>query len=360
VVHDTVIVGAGIAGLSLARELRTHGRTSVVLERARGVGGRCATRRIEGQPVDHGLAFLHGRSAQFLAALSGARDGAAIEDWPRVRQGTGVPCQPQSFDPTDTRFAPAVGVSSFAKHLALGLDLRLESHVESLTLAASSGAQPTGIWEVELASGEHLRSKTVALTMPAPSVLALLRNIDPPPPALASLLPVLRLIHVLPCLTVIARYPTGTPIPPWEASYPQETGAIHTILHDSSKRPDTARIMLVIQARPAFSQAHLDTPPDTWARTLLEEAAFLHGEWVGAPDLVQPHRWRNARVAPGSQLASPLVATCDDGAVLGIAGDGLHAEGGVEGAYLSGIALAARLMDGSPLHLDSRKEPSCH
>ena len=31
------------------------------------------------------------------------------------------------------------------------------------------------------------------------------------------------------------------------------------------------------------------------------------------------------------------------GAVLGIAGDGLDASGGVEGAYLSGVALAARL-----------------
>ena len=35
-------------------------------------------------------------------------------------------------------------------------------------------------------------------------------------------------------------------------------------------------------------------------------------------------------------------------AVLGLAGDGLHATGGVEGAYLSGVALAARLTGSAP------------
>jgi predicted NAD/FAD-dependent oxidoreductase len=42
------------------------------------------------------------------------------------------------------------------------------------------------------------------------------------------------------------------------------------------------------------------------------------------------------------------VAHCEGGAALGLAGDGLHATGGVEGAYLSGVALAARLTGSEP------------
>lgn len=38
--HDVVVIGAGIAGLALARELHARGREALVLERARGVGGR--------------------------------------------------------------------------------------------------------------------------------------------------------------------------------------------------------------------------------------------------------------------------------------------------------------------------------
>ena len=344
-VHEVIVVGAGIAGLSLARELRANGRAPLVLERARGVGGRCATRRVDGQPVDHGLAFLHGRSLRFLEESAAALDADTIADWPRVREGNGVPCQPEAFNGVDTRNAPVAGVSSFAKRLARGLDVRLEARVEVVGLAAQTGTHAGLTWEVGLASGERLKAKVLALTMPAPSVIAFLRKMDPPVADLTALVPLLELVRVLPCLTVIARYPAGTPAPPWEASYPRASASIHTILHDSSKRAGAPRLILVIQARPRFSQAQLGSSVESWTRALLEEAAALHGDWVNTPDLVQSHVWRNARVAAGSELSGPLVTRLDGGIVLGIAGDGLHGAGGVEGAYLSGMALAARLLE---------------
>jgi predicted NAD/FAD-dependent oxidoreductase len=348
VVHDTLIVGAGIAGLALARELTARGQTPVVLERANGVGGRCATRRVDGQPVDHGLAFLHGRTPHFLAAVAAARDAAAITHWPRHRDGDGVPCQPQAFDPLDTRVAPAGGVNVLAKHLAQGADVRLGARVEALALEPATPDAVTRVWTVTLAGGDRLQSRSLVLALPAPSTLGLLATIAPQEPAIAPLLPLLRLIHVVPCLAVIARYPQGTPPPAWEASYPADGSAVHAVLHDSTKRPGAPRLTLVIQGRPGFSQKHVDTPEDQWAQALLDEAATLHGGWIRTPDLLQPHRWRYARVAIGTELAAPLVAHCEGGAVLGLAGDGLHAAGGVEGAYLSGVALAARLTGSTP------------
>jgi renalase len=344
-IHDVIVVGAGIAGLSLAREMRSRGLAPVVLERARGVGGRCATRRIDGQPVDHGVAFLHGRTPRFLEALDGVPDVPTILDWPRVRQGTGVPCQPQAFDGSERRVALAGGVSGFAKYLAGGLDVRLETNVEAIVPVAEPGSPVGRCWEVRLASGGALRARALALTMPAPSASTLLRQAEPRLPAFDALLPVLGLVQTLPCLTVIARYPTGTPAPAWEISLPRHGAAIHTILHDSSKRAGDARLILVIQARPGFSRSHLDDPVESWARVLLEEAAPSHGGWIARPELVQPHIWRTARVAVGSELAGPVAVRLDGGAVLGIAGDGFHEAGGVEGACLSGIALAERFFE---------------
>ena len=153
---------------------------------------------------------------------------------------------------------------------------------------------------------------------------------------------------MLPCLTVIARYPAGTPAPRWEASLPGGSAAIQTILHDSSKRPAPARLTLVVQARPGYSRAHLDEPRESWSRALLEEAAALHGDWIARPELAQAHVWSRARVAAGSELAAPVAVRLDGGAMLGLAGDGFHAAGGVEGAYLSGLALAARLVEPDP------------
>ena len=348
VMQDVIVVGAGISGLALARAMRSRGLAPVVLERSRGVGGRCATRRIDGQPVDHGVAFLHGRRPRFLEALDGVPDVSTISDWPRVRSGTGVPCQPQAFDGRERRVALAGGVSGFAKHLARGLDVRLETDVEALVPVAEPGSPVGRRWEVRLASGGTLRARALAFTIPAPSASTLLRQTEPRLPALDALLPVLGLVQTLPCLTVIARYPAGTSVPAWEISLPRDSAAIQTILHDSSKRGGDARLILVLQARPGFSRSHLDDPVESWARALLEEAASLHGEWIARPELVQRHIWRNARVAAESELASPLAVRLDGGAVLGIAGDGFHGAGGVEGAYLSGIALAERFFEMIP------------
>jgi hypothetical protein len=134
-------------------------------------------------------------------------------------------------------------------------------------------------------------------------------------------------------------------VPRWEASLPRDSAAIQTILHDSSKRSGSVRTTLVIQARPGFSQAHLDDPAESWTRALLDDAAALHGDWLARPESVQSHAWRNARVAAGSELAHPVAAAIDGGALLGIAGDGLHDAGGVEGAHLSGIELAERFLE---------------
>jgi len=339
--HDVLIVGAGIAGLTLARELRARGHSPIVLERARGVGGRCATRRIFEQPVDHGLAFLHGRGASFLAELDALADPHKIPGWPRTWDGDGTPCQPVAFDGQSRRLALASGVSRFAKHLAHGSDVRLSHEVTGIRMLPS----PDRVWELSLTSGETLRAPCVALTMPASSVGALLKAMDPVPAEIAAILPLLDLVHLLPCLTVIARYPPGTAAPAWDASFPRASAAIQTILHDSSKRPGPERVVLVIQARPRFSRVHLENLVVSWTHELLEEAAALHGHWVAQPEIVQSHIWRKARVAPGSQLTQPLAVKLDSGAVLGIAGDGLHAAGGVEGAYLSGLALAARFRE---------------
>src|SRR5512139_628711 len=93
-----IVVGAGVCGLACARALAAGGVETLVVERARGVGGRCATRRIGDQPVDFGVAFLHGHDAEFLAELR-AVPGEALEGWPSEIHGTGRPCQPQAFAP---------------------------------------------------------------------------------------------------------------------------------------------------------------------------------------------------------------------------------------------------------------------
>jgi monoamine oxidase len=58
--HDVIVVGAGIAGLAAAQELRKLGRDVIVVEARDRLGGRTSTLDIAGATVDLGGAWLHG------------------------------------------------------------------------------------------------------------------------------------------------------------------------------------------------------------------------------------------------------------------------------------------------------------
>lgn len=338
---DIIILGGGVAGLSLSRALQRRGVASLVLERARGVGGRCATRRVDGHPVDHGLPFLHGRSDTFCAELASLDDVTLIEAWPTVRDGDGSPCRPEAFTDAGHRAAIVEGVNRFPRHLARGLDVRVEARVVALTAPADTDAR----WTVTLESGERLQARGLVLAVPPPNALDLLATAAVLPDAVRGLIPLLELVRMVSCLTVIATYPEGTPAPAWQISYPRASDRVHSVVHDSSKRTPGSPLTLVIQARAAWSRPHVSEATDLWAAALLAEAARLHGDWIDRPAAFQAHAWRRARVAPGAELVRPLAVRLDGGALFGCAGDGFHRAGGVEGAYLSGLHLAGQFLE---------------
>lgn len=343
-VRDVVVIGAGVSGLALARELRTAGRSVVVLERARGVGGRCATRRVEGQPVDHGVAFLHGRDPRFLAELDRMGAATANRGWPFIIQGHGVPCQPEAFDPGESRIAPRDGVSAFAKHLARGTEVRLNARVTALRPAPRAGA-PAAAVAIDLEAGEPLTARTVVLAMPVTQADRLLDSLAAESPAVAAVRPLLGLVQMAACATVIARYPEGAPRPAWDVWYPEMAHAVHSVFHDSAKRGAGAVLTLVVQGRPSWSRAAQEQAPERWAEELLDEAAAVAGDWVARPAGLQTHFWRHARVHRASELAAPVWTALEGGAAFGFCGDGFHVASGLEGAYLSGLALARKLAE---------------
>jgi len=334
--QDFVVIGAGIAGLSCAVTLQKAGVRPVVLERSRGVGGRCATRRVKEQPVDHGVIFLHGGDTEFLEALD-AVDATPTPGWPMQISGTGTPCQPEAFLPYQRRLAFVEGLTAFPKHLSRSLDVQLGSQVNSLRKTEMG-------FRIESEDGSSWKSPNVIVTLPAEQTIRLTEALPDDAKEIRAANKLLREIGTEPCLTLLAGYPADGPGPYWDVLYPEESLILMLVSHDSTKRTYQKSRVLVYQCRARWSRQNLEEAPPTWTAQILAEAARLLGPWAGKPEWTQPHRWRYARTGTGATLTAPLLLEFPGGRKLGLAGEVFSPGGGVEAAWLSGRRLARRLL----------------
>jgi renalase len=330
---NVLVVGAGVSGLNCAREAAAAGHSVQVLDRARGVGGRCASHRLDGLAFDMGVSFLHGRDPDFLAAIREV-PGRKLEGWPRAIRGSGRPCQPEAFQAGEERLAFVDGVTAFPKHLARGLSVRARARVERLDLTRESP-------RIVLEGGEELEARHVVLALAAEQVLRLLAAVPDLPRPLASVVALLETSSSESSLSLCAAYPAGTPVPPWDACYPEDSSILQFVAHESGKREAPPFLGLVLQARPSWARRHVDDP--AWPEALLSEAGRVLGTWAASPSATHAHRWKFARTDLSSELSGPVLVQLPSGASVGICGDRFAPGGGVEAAWISGRALGRRL-----------------
>ncbi|MCW3494166.1 flavin monoamine oxidase family protein [Microbacterium sp. SSM24] len=76
---DTIVVGAGVSGLTAARLLTRHGRRVLVLEARDRVGGRVSTDHRLGRATDMGASWIHGVTDSPVAAAAEALGMRTIE-----------------------------------------------------------------------------------------------------------------------------------------------------------------------------------------------------------------------------------------------------------------------------------------
>src|SRR6476469_620072 len=124
-----VVVGAGIAGIACAVKLKAAGVEVRVVDRARTVGGRMASKRIDGRPVDLGAAYFTVRDPEFAQVVARWRSVGLVRPWTSelaVFGGGGE----RSRAPGPVRWAAAGGLRSLVAALAEGLPVALRRPVE--------------------------------------------------------------------------------------------------------------------------------------------------------------------------------------------------------------------------------------
>ncbi len=318
----TLILGAGLAGLTAARELTQQGHNVLIFDKGRGVGGRLATRRIASGRADHGAQYFSARSADFQTLTQAMLSAGVVRDW-HIEQS-----DPASFQ--HPRYVGVDGMSSIAKYLADGLNVQTGKRA----VMVKQGEQG---WEVGFDDGQTVTADSLIVTLPAPQALALWQESGL---SLASdEQAVLEAIHYEPCLAVMLQLSQPSNVPtPGGLKLPPDS-PVAWIADNQQKGISPALTTVTLHASHSYSQQHVD---DTDLAALISELVAAVTDYISPETIVdqQIHRWRYSNATKRHNEPFLLASTP---APLLFGGDGFG-QGNVEGAYLSGLAMARHVV----------------
>jgi predicted NAD/FAD-dependent oxidoreductase len=139
------VIGAGISGLTAARELARAGCTVVVFERGRGPGGRASRRRAEGFAFDHGAQYFTARGEAFIEQTHRWVEAGVAAQW-QPRMATAGAGRLTAKSSRTTRYVGTPGMSALARDLGAGLDIRTGTRIAAVRPADRAVGPP---WTVE-------------------------------------------------------------------------------------------------------------------------------------------------------------------------------------------------------------------
>ncbi len=329
-----LIVGSGLAGLALAKDLSQNSRAVQILDKARGVGGRAATKRWPDRVVDHGAQFFTARGSRLEALTFGWLAEGWLKVWTRsfgqykAGRFEGLP------DDGHARYAPQGGMNLLGKALAQGLEVKLETQIVRLERRPNN-------WLLEDAHGNTFEDEQVVFNLPAPQLVALLEKVcqTSPHPVLHGLCHTLEPVRLSPTFTLMLALERDLAVD-WKAAQ-SASHPISWVSRDHTKRPEGAPPTLVIHASNEWSGENLERDGEQVQREVLEQARELLRDKL-EHSFAQLHRWRYAT----PEVFYPDKCFWDAELGLGWCGDWCGTAR-VEGALESGWALAERILGSS-------------
>lgn len=320
---SVAIVGAGISGLVAGRTLHAHGLEVAVFDKGRGPGGRTSTRRHLDYSFDHGAQYFTVRDPRFRHSVDSWIEDGVVTPWAgrmAVARGGEVTVKAHEID----RYVGVPGMSSLARHLASDLGVTYGARVEVIEGQA-------GHWHLTTDGGTDLGSfGTVLVTAPPAQATQLLT-------AAPELARQVGAVELRPCWAVMAVFDQRLDLS-FDGAFVEDS-PLSWVARNNSKPGRPSHESWVLHGSPAWSARHLEDPAEAVGAALLTAFFQAVGHEPQTPHFARVHRWRY------SIAADPLQVGClwDPALRLGVCGDWCSGSR-VEGAFLSGLAAAGRVL----------------
>jgi len=318
-IDSLAVIGAGIAGMVVARTLADTGMDVTVFDKSRGTGGRLASTRVGTLTTDLGAPWI-------------VPEQTAMSRWLK------------SFAEVTDSWTPARADFSLAASAVEQTGLVAIPRSSALTRQLSSGCRlvpetlVTVVWPDQ--KGVMLRDggseslghfDRVVVATPAPQAAALLDAV----PRFRQRAEEAGTEPAWVCVVELDARPERLQSMDWlEGDHP----LFRRVVRDSSKPGRTGEVW-VLEARPEWSHEYIHLTPETVGAEMLAAFEVLAGEPLTALSS-RVHRWLYAHAIP---CGSDELSLWDPGTGIGACGDWLHA-GGMEGSWQSGLDLARKLL----------------
>jgi predicted NAD/FAD-dependent oxidoreductase len=320
------IIGAGLSGLILANALK-HRAEVTVFEKARGVGGRMATRYALPYYFDHGTQYFTARDPQFKAFLAPLITQGVVAPWEtkevQFSQGKLAYDRPW-FEP---HYVAAPHMNGLCKALTQDIQVRTQVEIVPLTDRCHDG------WELYDTLGQSQGVFAMVLvTAPAAQTIHLLGCIVPE----LSTLPTPQMQG---CYTLMVGMAE-----PWPHAWgvARSDGNVWDIVSVNSSKPmrDKTNTCLVAQTTAAWAEAHIDDDMAKAEAFLLQSLEEHFSLDMCPRDYLSTHRWRYARL-----VADTAAEPCFDAAQgIGYVGDWCR-HSRIEDTWLAADGFARRVLE---------------
>ncbi|MBC7283884.1 FAD-dependent oxidoreductase [Hoeflea sp.] len=316
---DVLVIGAGLAGLTLSHQLRGNGADVTLIEKSRAPGGRLSTRRSDYGSFDHGAQYLTSRTPAFTALINRLAQDGDIGAW-----------QPRGKDSARPWWVGQPAMATIGKVLAEGLDVRFG-------IRATRISKKDGRYSVQAehsdGTGCLFSAERVVAAIPATQAHALMASLDPAFLALEG-------VRMAPCWTAMLAFETqlGDEMPDLVRG---EAGDVLSLIVRNGSKPGRTGETHVLHAAPDWSRAHLESDRESVAAAIIVAMRAQTGLGADLPDPLHfdLHRWLHALVEKPLDL--PFIGNADN--TLFACGDWCI-DARAEAAHQSGWALAEHII----------------